>query len=418
MVIGFRKLIFGGVDSSDYGIYITGDAVYNAPERSVEFVSVPGRNGDIALDQGRFENITVTYPAGTFGMTPQEFREAVAGFRNAILSQKGYQRLEDTYHPDEYRMAVYASGLEVDPTQYGTAGEFSLAFNCKPQRWLTSGEAEVSVSDGGTLTNPTLFDASPLLKVTGYGTIEFNDYTIELANDVLGDTSLASAFSMADDFGSSSASVSISKSVNLDGSLFNTGDTISIDDVYLDFYINRSLAVSSSSYSGSGASEGSCSYIWPGTKGAGLQVAFSGLTFTAGTSATKTYTGTLTLTINGSTCVLASTCTVTYTATSGGAHLITFMISVSATSGSVYPVSWAMESTAIMVDSSLSILGNPTYIDCDLGECYLISGTSYVSLNAQVDLGSDLPVLAPGSNTIEYDSTVTGLKIIPRWWRI
>ena len=49
-MVNWGQIIFGGVDSSDYGIYISGEAVYNAPQRAVEFVDVPGRNGAIAID--------------------------------------------------------------------------------------------------------------------------------------------------------------------------------------------------------------------------------------------------------------------------------------------------------------------------------------------------------------------------------
>lgn len=160
----FNSLTFGGVNSADYGIYITGEAVYNAPERAVEMVSVAGRNGAIAIDQGHWNNIEVTYPAGTFGKTQAEFREAISAFRNAILSQLGYQRLTDTYHPDEYRMALYVSGLEVEPTQYGSAAEFKLQFNCKPQRWLTEGEQEITVGEWGeteTATGETVTIENP-----------------------------------------------------------------------------------------------------------------------------------------------------------------------------------------------------------------------------------------------------------------
>ena len=111
MVIDYGKIIFGGVDSSDYGIYISGEGAYNAPERNVEFVKVPGRNGDIAIDQGRYENIKVTYPAMVLEDDQEHFRERLSEFRNAILSQKGYQRLEDSYHPDAFRMGVYHDGL-------------------------------------------------------------------------------------------------------------------------------------------------------------------------------------------------------------------------------------------------------------------------------------------------------------------
>ena len=143
----FNSLIYGDVNSADYGVYISGDAVFNAPQRSVELVSVPGRNGSIAIDQGHFENIEVEYPAGMFGDDKTDFRQRLSDFRNAIMSKKGYQRLSDTYHPDEYRMGMYIEGLEVEPTHYNEAGQFTLKFNCKPQRYLTSGEEEIDVTD-------------------------------------------------------------------------------------------------------------------------------------------------------------------------------------------------------------------------------------------------------------------------------
>ena len=145
----FNSLIYGGVDSADYGVYITGDAVFNAPKRSVELVSVPGRNGSIEIDQGHFENIEVSYPAGMFGDDKTDFRERLSDFRNAIMAQKGYHKLSDTYHTDEYRMGIYVDGLEVDPTHYNEAGQFTLKFNCKPQRWLTSGEDPIDVMEWG-----------------------------------------------------------------------------------------------------------------------------------------------------------------------------------------------------------------------------------------------------------------------------
>ena len=144
----FKSLTFDGEDSRDYGVYITGQAVFNAPEREVEMISIPGRNGQFALDKGRFENIEVTYPAGIFANTEAEFAEAVSNFRNLLCSKRGYVRLQDEYHPDEYRMAIYKSGLELENVAL-KAGEFEITFDCKPQRYLTSGEEEVTVGGSG-----------------------------------------------------------------------------------------------------------------------------------------------------------------------------------------------------------------------------------------------------------------------------
>lgn len=142
----YKSLVFDGESSRDYGIYITGQAVYNAPERDVEMINVPGRNGSFALDKGRFQNIEVTYPAGIFADTETDFAQGISDFRNFLCSRNGYVRLTDEYNPNEYRMAVYKSGLDVSPAQL-KAGEFNITFDCKPQRYLTSGEDPVTIGE-------------------------------------------------------------------------------------------------------------------------------------------------------------------------------------------------------------------------------------------------------------------------------
>ena len=166
-----ETLTFAGRNSRTYGIYISGESVYNAPERVVEMISVPGRSGDIAMDEGRFENITVEYPAFLWGTNRATFTSKMHAMRSAFLSTVGYQRLEDDYHPNEYRLGVYMSGLEAEPKMYNTAAEFTLSFNCKPYRYLKSGETARVFTGAGTITNPEAFASLPLLVVTGYGVL-------------------------------------------------------------------------------------------------------------------------------------------------------------------------------------------------------------------------------------------------------
>ena len=171
------QLGMGGVLSSDYGVYITGEAVFNAPTRRVNMIQIPGRNGLFAQDEGSFDNLTVTYPAGLFGVTESDFADAISNFRNALCSRVGYKRLEDDDNPSEFRMAVYKEGLEVTPATL-KAGEFTISFECKPQRWLKSGDSFETVALYQAFDNPTLFDASPVIAVQGYGTIQLrqSDY--------------------------------------------------------------------------------------------------------------------------------------------------------------------------------------------------------------------------------------------------
>ena len=145
----FKNLTFDGISLKEYGVYISGEAVFDSPTREVEMITIPGRNGSFALDKGRFNNITVTYPAGIYATNETEFAEKVSTLRNLLASRKGYCRLTDEYNPDEFRLGVYKAGLELDPTHYNEAGRFELSFDCKPQRFLFSGEEVFTLGEWG-----------------------------------------------------------------------------------------------------------------------------------------------------------------------------------------------------------------------------------------------------------------------------
>lgn len=129
----WKSFYFGGESSASHGLFITGEAVYNAPKYDYDFVSIQGRNGDLILDNGRFENITVTYPCSMRDVSK------LADVRTWLYSQRGYQRLTDDYNVNEYRMACVSEGLEINPF-HNHAADFTITFNCKPQRYLVNGE--------------------------------------------------------------------------------------------------------------------------------------------------------------------------------------------------------------------------------------------------------------------------------------
>ena len=104
--------IFGGVNSLDYGVLLDGSGTTTAPERDVMTVTIPGRSGDLLVDAGRWKNTTVSYPC----TIAREFEGRFAAFKQALLAEGGYKRLEDTLHPDEYRLAYLAGPLEPDWT--------------------------------------------------------------------------------------------------------------------------------------------------------------------------------------------------------------------------------------------------------------------------------------------------------------
>lgn len=171
-----NRFTFGDVNSGDFGIFISGEGVFNSPRRRGETVLIPGRNGALYFDEDSFENITVIYPAFAGTGSQEDFRAKMRNLRSALGNAGGYHKLQDTYHPDEFRLGIFRAGVETDPTRYNTAGQFDLEFDCKPQRFLVSGERSYSFGENGILYNPTPFESLPIIKVAGTGTVAIGPY--------------------------------------------------------------------------------------------------------------------------------------------------------------------------------------------------------------------------------------------------
>ena len=171
-------LTFNGQRSDQLGILIDEHEGYKAPERDYEVVEVPGRNGDLTIDNGRYKNVKLTYKCG-IGVG---FHDRMDEVRAWLMSNVGYKRLEDTYHPDHYRMARVASAPDPDVFAGRRGGRFDLVFDAKPQRFLKTGETEQSFTSSGTITNPTRYNALPLLRVYGTGYIVINNARITISS--------------------------------------------------------------------------------------------------------------------------------------------------------------------------------------------------------------------------------------------
>lgn len=174
-------IIFNGVPSTDYGIRVEKPPVYATPERDYEVVHIPGRNGDLVIDNGSYKNVTRTYDIA-FGEIDGNFTKLAAGVSEWLHSVSGYARLEDTYEPDYFRLAYYVADTEMK-NLFHKAGRMSVEFNCKPARFLKAGERALSFSAAGSLRNPTLQKSFPKIVVTvsGSGSLTLGGQTVEIS---------------------------------------------------------------------------------------------------------------------------------------------------------------------------------------------------------------------------------------------
>ncbi len=173
-----QYFIFDGVSSKDFGVYISGSGTFDGAERDVSTVEIPGRNGELTLDNGRYKNRSMKYPAFIY----RNFAINIEGLRNWLLSGGGYKRLEDSYHPEEFYMARFKGTLDPDVVDKLVAGKMDLNFDCYPQRFLKSGEMPIEVTASATIINDTHQIAKPLIRAYGTGSFTIGNATMTISS--------------------------------------------------------------------------------------------------------------------------------------------------------------------------------------------------------------------------------------------
>lgn len=178
----YGVVIFNGISSEDYRIQVEHPPGYETPEKDYEVIHVPGKNGDVVIDKGSYKNVPRIYEIA-IGSYERSFTSQAHSISKWLHSASGYARLEDSYEPEYYRMAFYEEATDIENILQH-AGRAIVSFNCKPQRFLKSGDAPVRLKSGESIRNPTNYAALPLVTVTGTGSgvLKIGGYTVTISS--------------------------------------------------------------------------------------------------------------------------------------------------------------------------------------------------------------------------------------------
>lgn len=165
------KIIFDGKSSDNYGIVVEVLPDYSSAEKNVEFVDVPGRNGQIAIDNGTYKTVERKYNIACGKDAPNEFKSSAKAISQWLNRGIGFCRLEDSYEPEIYRMAAYAGPTDISNI-YGMAGRAEITFTCQPERYLKSGEVPIKLEASSMkndksiiVKNSTEYTSKPIINV-------------------------------------------------------------------------------------------------------------------------------------------------------------------------------------------------------------------------------------------------------------
>ena len=154
-----------GIDARSAGIQLQAPIEFSEAVPIVEAQTIPGRNGDLIWETGSYENRGAS--ASCFCLQ-KDVEKAISSAGRFLMGKKGYRRLETSDDPDHYWLARVENSPQI-AMRLRTLAPFEIGFDCKPQRFVKSGENVIKFDERGSLFNQYGQIALPFISVYGWG---------------------------------------------------------------------------------------------------------------------------------------------------------------------------------------------------------------------------------------------------------
>ena len=160
----------------DFGIIINKRPPAIRAEKNVQEIEVPGRDGDLTVDDGTYKPITFPFICTLLDTSNLD----------AVLSWlDGYSDLILSWQNDRSYKAKMINRIDITQS-LKTLGEFPLLFKAQPFGYSLNNSVITLTTSPSTLINIATKDSKPLIKVYGTGTIDLtiNSKVIHLTSVV------------------------------------------------------------------------------------------------------------------------------------------------------------------------------------------------------------------------------------------
>lgn len=167
---------FNGVNSLDLNIGITSrKGILGSAERDVSILSVPGRDGDLVVDNGRYKNVQIEFESYILPDSPQfkdeyELFQLCQKVKEWLTKEVKYCKIKSSRQHGYYRLARLSNKLDIADV-YFQIGSCKLTFDCYPYMYSEAGDTEVIVAKNQEiqLYNLESLESKPMIKLIGNG---------------------------------------------------------------------------------------------------------------------------------------------------------------------------------------------------------------------------------------------------------
>ena len=159
----FGFTLNSAVTSTSLGLRLTAPVAIPASVRRADDIEVEGRAGTLTRFTG-WEDTEIELDLAV------PIRDGLHQYRQAAHELTNAQTIAFTGEPGTYRKVKHCEVSELRRELSGW-GFFTARLTCQPFTYLTEGLNPVTLTASGTITNPGLLDADPIITVTGTGAL-------------------------------------------------------------------------------------------------------------------------------------------------------------------------------------------------------------------------------------------------------
>lgn len=139
-------------------------------ERDVDFITIPGRDGELVVDNKRYNSIERAIPCILNLPKEMNVEHAISDISNWLNIDHRYHDFEWNGDPDFVYKAMFFQRFALN-RMVRNHGRVVLNFKIHPIKYLKSGLVERSVSNGMNVYNPLSLPSKPIIKIVGQGDI-------------------------------------------------------------------------------------------------------------------------------------------------------------------------------------------------------------------------------------------------------
>ncbi|WP_277630403.1 phage tail domain-containing protein [Atopococcus tabaci] len=160
---------YKGVLSTDFYLYIQNDISFPSPEADIEFVEIPGRDGELAISNNRLKGVSFPIPVILNLPANQTIEDVSTRISNWLKNDIGWYPLRFSGSDDYEYIALFYEQFDIKEN-LETYGRTVLNFRLKPYKRLLK-DREIAMENGQTVLNTGYRQSKPLIEIEAVGDV-------------------------------------------------------------------------------------------------------------------------------------------------------------------------------------------------------------------------------------------------------